>query len=361
MRIGIAIDKLAKFHGIQRVVFELARMLRRRNKITLITFEDRCSEELIRRFKKIRVEFLFFKYKNFISSRKYSLKEYAKEISKSNLDIINSHGPILGTASSLSNIPTVLTYHGITKPFNFFNYFWWLSMYLNYLPSVYLADKVVAISRYIKKELETYYRRKDCIVIYNGIDTRKFKPSKKLGRKFREKFSIKEDEVLVGYVGREAPHKNHEFLIKLTKKLGVKLVLVGPTSLKGDKDVYIIPKLSEKELVGFYNTIKIYAHPSLWEGFGLPLLEAQACGKPVVAFNKCAMREVVIHGKTGYLANNSREFKFYLKKLLSNVELRAKFGINALRFVQKFKVEDFSSLYEKVFYFYKTLRTKEHK
>ena len=89
-------------------------------------------------------------------------------------------------------------------------------------------------------------------------------------------------------------------------------------------------------LPAIYNCADILASPSIQEGQGITLLEAQATAKPVVAFNVAAANEVVKNNETGLLVNpDSKELADSILKLLSNELLREKMGCSGRKFVSE--------------------------
>ncbi|MCM8768586.1 MAG: glycosyltransferase family 4 protein, partial [Candidatus Omnitrophica bacterium] len=89
--------------------------------------------------------------------------------------------------------------------------------------------------------------------------------------------------------------------------------------------------LQEEDLVLLYNFADVFVYPSLYEGFGLPVLEAMACGCPVVTSNTSSLPEVV--GNAGILVNpfEIEEIAQAVLALLSNQELRVKLKNEGLR------------------------------
>jgi glycosyltransferase involved in cell wall biosynthesis len=92
----------------------------------------------------------------------------------------------------------------------------------------------------------------------------------------------------------------------------------------------------EAQLHNLYTCADIFASPSIQEGQGISLLEAQATAKPVVAFNVTAIKEVVKNKETGLLLEpDTKELANAICYLLSNKELRKKMGNSAREFVSK--------------------------
>jgi phosphatidylinositol alpha-1,6-mannosyltransferase len=98
--------------------------------------------------------------------------------------------------------------------------------------------------------------------------------------------------------------------------------------------------LEEDKLHSVYNCADVFALPSIQEGQGIVLLEAQASSKPVVAFNIGGVNEAVRDGETGLLVElgNTEKFADALLKLTSDKALSEKMGANGRRFI----VENFT-------------------
>lgn len=165
------------------------------------------------------------------------------------------------------------------------------------------ADEIVCISKFlqdvVKKETG-----KDSQVEYVKIDENRFGLGLD-GTKIRAKYNIQLNEKLCLYVGRLSPHKGVNLLIQAIEKLPehYKLIIVGKKTF----DNYLNDKYSnriiftgfvpDEELPSYYAACDIYTTATLWEGFDMPMAEANACGKPCVAFDIGAHPEVLKKGK----------------------------------------------------------------
>ncbi len=92
----------------------------------------------------------------------------------------------------------------------------------------------------------------------------------------------------------------------------------------------------------------VYCSASKWEGFNIPLVVAQANGKPVVAFNVGAHYEVVADRRTGFLVETTREFDDQLEILVEDDRLREKMGKKAAEHAKKFSWDSSVKLLENV-------------
>ncbi len=172
------------------------------------------------------------------------------------------------------------------------------------------ADKIIAISNSTKKDLIDYFNIPEgkIKVILLAADE-KFKPlNKDETEEIKRRYNLNFPFIL--YVGNLAKHKNIPALIKafykITKKgISHKLVITGKRGCKYKEIFETIDKLnlqddvmftgyvSDEDLPALYNAAELFVYPSLYEGFGLPPLEAMACGTPVITSNTSSLPEVV--------------------------------------------------------------------
>ena len=166
--------------------------------------------------------------------------------------------------------------------------------------------------------------------------------------------AMKDKPIKIGIIKSLEPYNGIEYLIDafniLMKKkiLDVELKILGEGSnakkLKnyvnnlGLNDYVIFEgQIKHTDIVPYYNELSIFACPSLRESFGVSVLEASACGLPVIANNIGGLKDIVVHGKTGYLIDtlNIKEFAFYLEKLILDNDLRKKMGKNGRNFTKE--------------------------
>ena len=159
------------------------------------------------------------------------------------------------------------------------------------------------------------FQKGKVLVLPNAIDPEQFKFSELARRKMRLKYGITDDDFVVGHVGRFYPQKNHDFLIDVFAELhrqnaNAKLLLLGDgpllervkqkvESLGLSKSVFFAGL--QKDPAPFYNVMDAFCFPSLWEGLGIVLLEAQYNGLPCVV-SDVVPREVNISENVQYLS-----------------------------------------------------------
>ena len=152
----------------------------------------------------------------------------------------------------------------------------------------------------------------------------------------RSKYNLSKDFVL--FVGTKEPRKNLLSLLKAFKKIksnDLELVIVGGQGWKGKKwqnfyesldeniksRIKNIDYCSEDDLPALYNLAKIFVWPSFYEGFGLPVLEAMACGCPVITSNNSSLPDIVKDKALLIESFNIQTLSVALKSLLNNKEL----------------------------------------
>lgn len=172
------------------------------------------------------------------------------------------------------------------------------------------AFKILTVSENTKKDIIKMFNVNPdkIVVIYNGVGKEFVKKNKSDISYLYKKYNIPKDKKLLMYVGNLKPHKNLNRLLqsfsKLDDKEKYRLLLVGKSfenqidlqEIEKDLDIekYIIHTglISQDELVDFYNLANLVVFPSLYEGFGLPVIESLACGTNVIASNNSSIPEV---------------------------------------------------------------------
>ena len=158
---------------------------------------------------------------------------------------------------------------------------------------IYRECEFIANSEYTKKALGRA-GAKILDIIYHGIDTRKYGRFKFMRKTMRNEIGLSDNDFMVLYIAGAYRRKGHDMFRSVIQYVGKKdssikfVVLTQPEAVQyySDLENCIVSdefgKLSEDKILGLYHACDLYAHAALSEGFGLPVLEALACGKPVV-------------------------------------------------------------------------------
>ncbi|RME69436.1 MAG: glycosyltransferase family 1 protein, partial [Chloroflexi bacterium] len=183
--------------------------------------------------------------------------------------------------------------------------------------SVARADHVIAVSEATRQDLiELYGTPAEKIsVLYHGVASH-FRPQTDPAclHRLRQRYGLGERPFILS-VGTIQPRKNFRRLIQAFARLDppYTLVIAGGRGW-GESDIFAeavrlglqdrvhFPGfIADDDLPALYSAAELFVYPSLYEGFGLPALEAMACGTPVVASNRSALPEVV--GEAGLLVD----------------------------------------------------------
>jgi L-malate glycosyltransferase len=220
-------------------------------------------------------------------------------------------------------------------------------------------DKIITVSNSSKKSLVKYYGVKEerVLVIYPGVDLELI-DSVDVNEKY---------EHTIIFVGRLAPHKHVDHLLKVVKSLkrdisDIKLLIVGDGVEKDNlidlieeyglnKGVSFLANLDYEELIAEMKKSNLLALPSTREGFGMVLAEANACGTPVVAYASGGVVEVVENGVNGFLVNERdiEDLSLKILDLLQNLEKSEIMGTHGRLIAEKqFEWNKNLEKYEKV-------------
>jgi len=263
---------------------------------------------------------------------------------------------------SLSTQPNkIITAHDIS--FTFFPKFFskkrvlW-HKFINPQDLLKLQNKIITVSQNTKNDLIKHYNiRGDKIkVIYSGVDHNLYKKLEDSDPKFQKVIkNYKLPENFILYLGTIEPRKNIETVIEAFSKLktdkkftNLSLVIAGDKGWKYkrvfktaansiySKDINFIGYVEREDKPYLYNLAKIFIFPSFYEGFGLPVLEAQACGTPVITSLNSSLNE--ISNNSAYLINSDyvNQLKNAVCNLLTNQNLAAEYSKKGIANSQKF-------------------------
>lgn len=268
---------------------------------------------------------------------KEQLKFPYKEVKKSKIDLM--HFPHY-------NIPLfyrgkfIVTIHDLTHLIlpeflpNKFAYYYAKFM-IGY--AVRKAEHVFTVSKNTKKDIIRMFKvNPDKITVtYNGVD-KDFRIKKKEEIEYLyDKFQIPRNKKIIMYVGNLKPHKNLERLLEafalLENRNDKILLLVGKAfksvdlqkreeELKIKENVIHTGLVTKEELVDFYNLADLFVFPSLYEGFGIPPLEAMACGTPVICADNSSLPEVVGDAAVMFNAKDIKQMAELIEKQMYEKE-----------------------------------------
>ena len=229
------------------------------------------------------------------------------------------------------------------------------------------ASRVIAVTKTEAEQYKSMGIRGDKIeIIPHGIDLSEFDNLPKKGE-FRRKYSLGDDQRIILYLGRIHKIKGLDLLARtfadLSKPLDdIKLVIVGydygylpaleklVAELEINEKVLFTGPLYGQEKLEAYVDADVYVLPSFYEIFSITVLEACACGTPVIVTDRCGLADV-INGQAGLVVPCDKEqLQYALLHLLGDDKLRRQFGEKGKSLVrEKFNWEKIAEQVERVY------------
>ncbi len=298
----------------------------------------------------------------------YSLKEFSGHPEMKNMDVLDIPH---------FNVPLrylkkcIVTVHDLI-PFHF------KSAHGSLLKRIYLqitlrsiakfAAQIITVSEYTKKDFQKHFLTESerIRVIYNGFSKDIFyKHTLGEVNSFRGDRKLPKEYLLTSGIGKA--HKNFEFLLNSltqlwsSKQLETPLVIAGiskeiPDFLKSAIEtspgkIFLLPHIPYEALPLAYQAAVLFVYPSLFEGFGFPVLEAQAVGTPVLSSEATVLPEILEDSALYFDPANSSDFESKLLTVLKNqTELArlSKLGKkNSERFLWKDQIQKLGDFYRK--------------
>lgn len=290
---------------------------------------------------------------------------------KAQVDIL--HQPCFSTPIFYRG-KVVVTIHDLISVFFGHNIpFWSRQFFGRWMPFTYrFADHLIAVSQHTKKDaIKVLGIPEEKITVIHEAADEKYQliTESNVIATIRRKYQIGDDPFIL-HVGTLEPRKNLPFLVRafaLAKKdrqLPEKLVITGKKGwyyeglfqlvdeLKLNEEIIFTGYVEDDDLPAIYNAAKLFAFPSLYEGFGLPPLEAMASGTPVISSNTSSMPEVV--GEAGILLppENEQAWAEAMTRVLTDEKLWQSMREQGLAQAKKFSwskcARETIAVYEKV-------------
>jgi len=288
-----------RMHGIARYTYNIVKNLLK------IDLENQYTVLIGKEFPGISVEANNLKMRPLRSrwisiSEQWELVKVLKELKP---DLY--HAPSF-VAPVFNPFPMVMTIHDLNHLAFASNYSMYHAIYYRFVvkPSARKSIKIITGSEFSRKEISKYLsvpEEKIKVIPYGCSGKFRLIEDKEELRRVRRKFSIPEAFIL--YVGAYKFHKNLFNLFRSYANLSPEIPLVlsgnGNKELRSlskrlgiERRIIFIGDIQDDDLPAVYNSAVLFVFPSLYEGFGLPPLEAMACGCPVVVSNVASLPEV---------------------------------------------------------------------
>ena len=230
---------------------------------------------------------------------------------------------------------------------------------------------IITLSEYSKNDIVKWLGipQEKIYVTHSGVDKR-FKPTgdAAMPDEIKKRFGISNRYIL--FVGNQKPHKNSIGTLKAFKmavkkeRLPHYLILVGiKKDIIEDKNngigdefnnrIICIDNLTDNDLIKLYQSADLFLLPSLYEGFGLPMLEAMACGVPVITSNRTSIPEVTGNAAILVDPENIQEIANAICKVLKDENLKSDLIRKGLKRAKMFSwrkmAEETLELYKRVY------------
>jgi len=334
-----------------------AELLKKRGHKVIFVAADYKNSKKIDEYKGIKVyrfrSVALPGFENLIRMAFPTVNELDEIIKREKIDLVYTVVPFPASlraikAARLNNLKVVS--HSHAQPENILLHFPKLfqNRFFEYLVYKYLlfvynkTDLLLCPSKFAQRKLNEHHVHVKTQVVSNGVDTSSFVWKNSTSFMKRNKLSIKDVQVL--YVGRLHPEKSLDTLVKavpfvLEKTKNVHFNIVGKgylkeqlekiaSDLKVEEKIKFFGRVSDEDLILAYNMCDIFVLPSLAELEGMVVLEAMACGKPIVIANSKESASVDFVDGNGFLfePKNQKDLADNLLKLIGDEKLRKKMG-----------------------------------
>lgn len=332
-------------HGIARYTYELIKNISKTNKIkfVLLVNDLNMAKDI---FKEINnIDYIVMKSKFLSLKEQIELPRILNKYKKEGI----FHSPSFSSSPFLK-IKSLMTIHDLNH-LRFPEFYSPMhKYYYKYIvkPSALKSKRILTVSNFSKEEIKSWLNCKDedIVVTYNGIDDsfKRIEDSEILNT-IKNKYSLPENFVL--YVGNQKPHKNVKTLIKAMRfvEQGLTLILNGKDNQElleiakesgVENRIKFIGFIDDKDLPPIYTLARVFVFPSLYEGFGLPPLEAMACGCPAIVADTSSLPEVVGNEGITFEVLNENDLADKVNDLLADDERYKKYSLYGLKQVKYF-------------------------
>lgn len=264
-------------------------------------------------------------------------------------------------------IPSVVTLVDIQEVF-YPKYFSDVDLFnraYHYAGSTKMADQVITISNFSKNTIARHHSiSKDKITVAHLCADKRFYRSPEMS--LAPGFSVPSEDFIF-YPANHWQHKNHDTLLralqwlKSERGMEIKAVFTGndvpnsyPLLQKAaeygvDKQVFFVGFVTVEELVYLYSKAKLMVFPSMFEGFGIPLVEAMAAGCPVLASNLTSLPEVGVDAVEYFDASSSENIGTAIERIWNDSARREELINRGAKRAQNFSSEQLAQIHLEVF------------
>jgi glycosyltransferase involved in cell wall biosynthesis len=284
------------------------------------------------------------------------------------VDIVHTNGSRAQFYAALAKKGTgvKLVWHLRESTPDIFLYDWFISK---------AADRIICVSEGTKEQRISHKLPifdKKTVVLYNGVDTERFKKDPKARESVRNQLGAKRDDVLLGLIGLLIPRKGHQILLKALSVLvgdhpQIKLLIMGRSVDEAYTErirtmanqlglgAHVVLSEPREDIVPVLSALDVFVLPSQGEGFSRALIEAMSVSLPVIASDISGNNEAIIQDKTGFLVPYGDVYLLAedIQKLIKNRQKSINMGESARKRVEdlfsiKRHVIELQNVYEKL-------------
>lgn len=375
MKIGIEVQRLfrKKRFGIEIAAIELLHELHKiksNHQFIILAAQNKHENEL-NDFKNFIIRTV--KGKLFFDFEQFFLPVAAK---REQLDVLHCTGnttPLYCSKPIIQTLHDIIFLDPIPKSDSYYQRYGNLYRRIIVPQACKKSEAIITVSNYEKKRMveRLQIEEKKVHVIHNGVSSifEKTVDTEKL-KETQIKYSLPDNFIL--FLGNTSARKNPERVLAAyldyAKKSTAPLPLVTPglphdfilSNLKKNGEIKFINQIhtpgyiDQDDLAHLYSLSKLFLFPSLSEGFGMPLLEAMACGVPVITSNTSALPEIAGNAAKLINPNNTENISDAMREMLERPGLLEDYRDRGLKQVQKFQwkyaAEKTMEIYERVYH-----------
>lgn len=308
------------FSGIERYALNISKNLIIQDKFNeyILLFKNKIHTEFIELKNLDNTTFKVIKGKNKLIFNQIILPRFLYSIEADKYLFLAFPSPILFRRKGIINAIHDLTPWDYPETMKILSKLYFKFGIIN---AIRISDEIVTVSQFSQKRIFEKFGYKNTHVIYNGISDVFIKSESEvpiIKSEIREKYNLPSKYIMC--LCTLEPRKNIQLLIRAhnellnDNKIDSKLVLVGRKGWKIDEflkninikqndNIIITGFVDDKDLPEIYKGADMFVFPSLYEGFGIPVIEAMYMNVPIICSNSSSLPEVI--GDTGILFNNN--------------------------------------------------------
>lgn len=325
MKVVIDLTSLEEnFSGIERYALNISKQILfsdKKNDYVLI-FKNNIHDEFVcfKEFSNIDIKVI--NGKNKLIFNQVILPYFLRKIKADKYLFLAFPSPILFRREGIINTIHDLTCFDYPRTMKYHSRIYFKHSINN---AIKVSEKIITVSQFSKKRIEQKYGYDKIYIVYNGIsDVFIDYDSKKNTSDIFKKYNLPKDYIMC--LCTLEPRKNIKLLIEAYRELikeniiKDKLVLVGRRGWKINnllseveeeyaKDIFVTGFVDDNDLPAIYSKAKFFVFPSLYEGFGIPIIEAMYMKVPVLASDTSAIPEVISSKKLLFKNNDKNDLK----------------------------------------------------